>query len=143
MRKFLIVIALGLVAVGVFDLVSTISFTRKAVLTPATVVSLEERTGPPKPSQNVPLHVRFTLPNSTEQQATTHLPLLQEVRAGDTIYLLVNTENQQDVRLPLISELWARPLAYLGCGLVLLVALVVLKGGIRRDWGASQGTSNA
>jgi hypothetical protein len=131
MRKLIIVVALLLIGIGAVDVISTVSFTREAVLTRATVTSVELRPGPPKPTQNTPLHVSFVLPDNTSHAAIARLPLLQKIEQGDQIFLLVNPQDPQDVRLPLVSELWARPLAYLLSGTVLMVFLVLFKGPIR------------
>jgi hypothetical protein len=134
MRKPLLIVGLALVVLGVFDTVKMVSFTSAAVLTKAKVLALEERTGPPKPTQNTPLHVSFTLTDGIQRTAITRAPLLQKVRQGDEIFVMVNPLNPLEVKLPLPSELWARPLAYLLSGFVTIVSVVVFRGGIRRDW---------
>jgi len=134
MRRFLFLVALVLVILGAVDVVSTMTFTRNAVLTRATVTAVEERSGPPKPTQNTPLHVSFVLPDNTAHAAIARLPLLQKIQQGDQIFLLVNPKEPQDVRLPLISELWARPLAYLLSGMILIAVLVLFKGPIRPNY---------
>lgn len=136
MRKLLLLLGLVLLVLGVYDTAKTLSFTSSAQLTRATVLALEERTGPPKPTQNTPLHVTFTLSDGIERTAVTRTPLLQKLRQGDEIFVMVNPTNPAEVKLPLLSELWARPLAYLLSGFVTIVALVVFRSGIRRDWAA-------
>lgn len=126
MNRVIPLVALALLIVGVFQAFETASFQRKAIVVSATVVSVEERKGPPKPRQRTPLHVSYRLDGGQEQSAVTHLPLLQEIRQGDSIRLLVDPRTPNSVKLPLWSELWARPLTYLigGC-LLLLVARVL------------------
>lgn len=135
MRNLLVLVGVALLGMGVYETTSTLSFTGRARVVAAKVLEVEERTGPPKPRQNTPVHVSFSLPNMPEQQAVTHLPLLQTLKAGDSLYLLVDPQNPQDVRLPMISELWALPLAYLASGIALLGGVMLLKGGLRKDWG--------
>ena len=136
MRKLLLLLGLVLLVLGVYDTAKTLSFTSSAQLVRATVLALEERTGPPKPTQNTPLHETFTLSDGIERTAVTQTPLLQKPRQGDEIFVMVNPTNPAEVKLPLLSELWARPLAYLLSGFVTIVALVVFRSGIRRDWPA-------
>jgi hypothetical protein len=133
-RKLLLALGIVLFGLGIKECADTFSFTASAVPVKSVVVSVEERKGPPKPTQNTPVHVRFTLPDGSEHAAITHLPLLAKIKTGDEIIVLVQPSNPQIVLLPLLSELWARPLAYLLSGFALIVALVVLKGGLRRDW---------
>jgi len=73
------------------------------------------------------VHVRFVMPNGEERSAITRLPLLQNLKEGDRIEILVDPSNPQLVKLPLLSELWATPLAYLLSGVVLTVSVLVLK----------------
>lgn len=141
MRRFLGLVGLVLLSIGAFEVIGTLNFTRGALLTQATVTAVEERTGPPKPVQNTPLHVSFTLPDGTTHAAIARLPLLQKVKQGDQIYLLVDPSNPRDVRLPLASELWARPLAYLISGFVLITLVVVFKGGLRPNSAVRTGKS--
>lgn len=133
MRKLLLLVGLVLFAVGIKECADTFTFTSSAIPVRATVVSVEERTGPPKPTQNTPVHVRFNLPDGSEHAGITRLPLLAKMKAGDEITVLVQPSNPQAVRLPLLSEMWARPLAYLVSGFALIVCLVVLRGGFSRE----------
>jgi hypothetical protein len=73
------------------------------------------------------VHEKINLPSGEERSAITNLPLLQNVKAGDTIYLLVDPARPELVKLPLLSELWARPLAYLISGFVLVCGVLVVK----------------
>lgn len=127
MKKLIALVGIVCLFIGVFETSQTLSFLSRALSTQARVVAVQTRTGPPKPTQNTPVHVTFTLPASGEHTAITHLPLLQKVKEGDTIYILVNPENTQDVRLPLLSELWARPFAFTVAGLVLLCAVLFVR----------------
>ena len=133
MRKVLALVAIVLLGMGLNESREVSSFLSTAVTVQGTVVAIETRTGPPKPTQNTPVHVRFSLPSGETHTAITRLPLLQKVKEGDSIYLLVDPKEPQDVRLPLLSELWARPLAYLLSGIVLVAGILVVKvrgGGI-------------
>ncbi|MEN9846332.1 MAG: hypothetical protein RIS36_1479 [Pseudomonadota bacterium] len=127
MRKLLAVVAIVLLGMGLHESRQVSSFLATAVTVQGTVVAVETRTGPPKPTQNTPVHVRFSLPSGESHTAITRLPLLQKLKEGDSIYLLVNPMVPQDVRLPLLSELWARPLAYLLSGIALVVGILVVK----------------
>ena len=139
MKKFLTLVGVVLLGLGVYQSRETASFLSRALTIPATVTLIELRTGSPKPTQNTPVHVKFNLPSGEERSAITNLPLLQNVKAGDTIYLLVDLKQPEIVRLPLISELWARPLAYLISGFVLMCGVLVVK--VRKgDFGTSPQT---
>lgn len=126
MRALLTIIALILLGLGIYESSQAFSFTSRSILVSATVRSIEIRKGPPKPTQNTPVHVSFTLPSGEERSAITHLPLLHAVKEGDSLQLLVDLSDPTNVRLPLLSEIWARPLAYLVCGSVLLVAVIIV-----------------
>ena len=127
MRKVLALVAIVLLGMGLNESREVSSFLSTAVTVQGIVVAIETRTGPPKPTQNTPVHVRFSLPSGETHTAITHLPLLQKLKDGDSIYLLVDPKEPQDVRLPLLSELWARPLAYLLSGIVLVAGILVVK----------------
>lgn len=127
MRKLLAVVAIVLLGMGLHESRQVSSFLATAVTVQGTVVAVETRTGPPKPTQNTPVHVRFSLPSGESHTAITRLPLLQKLKEGDSIYLLVNPMVPQDVQLPLLSELWARPLAYLLSGIALVAGILVVK----------------
>jgi hypothetical protein len=104
----------------------TFAFQRRAIAVQATVTGVQELRGPPKPRQRTPLHVSYKLSDGREYSAITHLPLLQEIKQGDSIRLLVDPTAPERARLPLISELWARPLTYLVGGILLVVVGRVL-----------------
>ena len=127
MKKLITLVGLVCLVVGIFESSQTLSFLSRALTVQARVVAIQTRTGPPKPTQNTPVHITFSLPSGTEHTAITHLPLLQKVKEGDTIYVLVNPEDPQVVKLPLLSELWARPFAFTLGGLVLLCAVLFVK----------------
>jgi hypothetical protein len=127
MRKVLALVAIVLLGMGLNESREVSSFLSTAVTVQGTVVAVETRTGPPKPTQNTPIHVRFSLPSGETHTAITRLPLLQKVKEGDSIYLLVDPKEPRDVRLPLLSELWARPLAYLLSGIALVAGILIVK----------------
>ena len=127
MRMILSLVAVVLLGMGLFESREVSGFLSTALTVQGTVVAIETRTGPPKPTQNTPIHVRFTLPSGETRTAITRLPLLQKVKEGDQIYVLVDPNDPQDVRLPLLSELWARPLAYLLSGVVLVAGILIAK----------------
>ena len=127
MRTILSLVAVVLLGMGLFESREVSGFLSTALTVQGTVVAIETRTGPPKPTQNTPIHVRFTLPSGETRTAITRLPLLQKVKEGDQIYVLVDPNDPQDVRLPLLSELWARPLAYLLSGVVLVAGILISK----------------
>ncbi len=126
-RAIVSLIGVATLVVGAFKCLSLIEFLQAASPVEATVVAVEHRSGPPKPRQNTPLHVRYKSRDGQEVLATTHLPLLQVVKEGETLTLLASTKNPQDVRLPLISELWATPLTYVIVGLCGVLVGVVLR----------------
>ncbi len=127
MKTILSLVAVVLLGMGLYESREVSSYLSNALTVQGTVVAVETRTGPPKPTQNTPVHVRFTLPSGETSTAITRLPLLQKVKEGDQIYLLVDPRDPQDVRLPLLSELWARPLAYLLSGVVLVAGILIAK----------------
>jgi hypothetical protein len=127
MRRLLALVAVVLLGMGLYESQEVSSYLSRAVAVQGTVVAVETRTGPPKPTQNTPVHVSFSLPSGGSHTAITRLPLLQKLKEGDSIYILVDPTNPQDVRLPLISELWARPLAYLVSGVVLVAGILIVK----------------
>lgn len=127
MRKLLTLLGLILLGIGLYQANDLTSYLERAIPISATVTSVETRPGPPKPKQNTPVHVKFVLPNGEERAAITSLPLMRSVKEGDSIQILVDPSNPQSIRLPLISELWARPLAYLISGLVLVCSVLVVK----------------
>jgi hypothetical protein len=127
MRMILSLVAVVLLGMGLFESREVSGFLSTALTVQGSVVAIETRTGPPKPTQNTPIHVRFTLPSGETRTAITRLPLLQKVKEGDQIYVLVDPNDPQDVRLPLLSELWARPLAYLLSGVVLVAGILISK----------------
>jgi hypothetical protein len=131
MRGLLALVAIVLLGLGLYESREVSSFLSRAVTVQGRIVAIETRTGPPKPTQNTPVHVQFSLPDGGTHTAVTHLPLLQKLKDGDSIYLLVDPSSPLDVRLPLLSELWARPLAYLLSGTALVAGILVVK--VRRN----------
>jgi len=127
MRRLLSLVGLVLLSVGMYQANELSGFLSRAQPVTAKVTSVEVRPGPPKPTQNTPVHVKFTMPSGQEVSAITHMPLLRAVKDGDSIPLLVDPTNPQDVKLPYLSELWATPLAYLISGLALVCAVLFLK----------------
>jgi hypothetical protein len=127
MKKLLALVGVVLLSMGVYQTTETVSFVSRAVTVPATVTLVEARTGSPKPTQNTPVHVKFNLPSGEERSAITNLPLLQNVKAGDVVYVMVDQTRPEFVKMPLLSELWARPLAYLISGFLLVVGLLVIR----------------
>jgi len=103
MNRIIPLVAVLLLAIGIVQAFQTVSFSRKAIVVTATVSVVEERTGPPKPRQKTPLHVVYRLNDGQEYSAVTHLPMLQVIRQGDSIRLLVDPNHQSVVRLPLWS----------------------------------------
>ena len=127
MKRILALVGIILLGLGLYKANELTSFLSRAIPLTATVTSVETRPGPPKPTQNTPVHIRFTLPNGEERAAITNLPLLQALKEGDSLPILVDPSNPQFVKLPLLSELWATPLAYLLSGLALVGAVLFLK----------------
>lgn len=120
MKKMFGLVGIGLLIFGSCESFQTLTFLSRATHITGTVVSVETRSGPPKPSQDTPVHVRYTLEGEGERVGITHLPLLHRIKEGETIRLLVDPTDPQSLRLPLLSELWARPLTCLVGGLLLL-----------------------
>jgi hypothetical protein len=132
MARIVVLVGFLLCLLGVWKGVETQRFSREAIVVEATVDAVEELRGPPKPRQKIPLHVHFQLPNGADHRVVTHMPMLQVVKAGDRIRLLVDPADAQRVSLPLWSELWAQPLTYLVCGLLIgLLGLVLRTRGTR------------
>jgi hypothetical protein len=127
MRKVLALVAIVLLGMGLYESREVSYFLSRALTVQGTVITVETRQGPPKPTQNTPVHVKFALPSGETHAAITRLPLLQKLKEGDSIYLLVDPKDPQDVRVPLLSELWARPLAYLVSGIVLVAGILIVK----------------
>ena len=115
------VVGVCAVIVGSLKCLEVFRFLQSAAPVVATVVSVEHRSGPPKPRQNTPLHVRYQSKDGQEVLAITHLPLLQVVKEGESVTVLASAADPQDVRLPLLSELWATPLTYLVVGCFALI----------------------
>ena len=127
MKRLLTLVGALLLGIGVYQSTETASFLSRALTVSATVTLVETRTGSPKPTQNTPVHVKFNLPSGEERSAITNMPLLQNVKVGNTISLLVDQAEPEVVKVPLLSELWARPLAYLVSGFVLVCGALVIK----------------
>lgn len=127
MRRFFALVGIVLLGIGIVKAQTLTSFLSRAIPVTATVTSVETRTGPPKPTQNTPMHVRFAMPDGQERAAITNLPLLQKIKEGDTLQILVDPSDPQSVKLPLLSELWATPLAYLLSGVAILCGVLFFK----------------
>jgi hypothetical protein len=126
MHKIILGLGLVLLVVGGIEAAKTASFLSKAVEVVGAVTGVQEFRGPPKPRQKTPLYVSYKKQDGSEVQAVTHLPMLQQIKQGDSIRLLVDPNKPDDVRLPLWSELWARPLTYLIGGVLLVIVARVL-----------------
>ncbi len=126
MNKIIVIVGLLLFLVGAVSAVQTVRFKKKAVEVIGSVLTVEELRGPPKPRQKTPLHVSYQFADGRQFSAVTHMPLLQAVKQGDQIRLLVDPSDPGTARLPLWSEMWARPLTYLIGGLLVLLAGRVL-----------------
>jgi len=124
-----VVSAVGLVlcAVGVWHWSATYAFVRDAQPVIGRVTGVQELRGPPKPRQKTPINILYTTTDGREVSAIAQMPLLQEIRAGDEIRVLVDAKQPELARLPLWSELWARPLTYLVGGFLMLVVGRVLR----------------
>lgn len=121
MIRILALCGVLLVCLGGYQVVSTVGFLTQAVPVEAEVLGVERLNGPPKPSTRIPLHLRFTLPDGTEQQASTVMPLLRHLDRGDAVAILVDPRNPQVVRVAQPSVLWATPLTILVTGILLLL----------------------
>ncbi len=128
MHKIILALGFVLLIVGGVEGVRIANFYSHAAEVIGVVTGVQELRGPPKPRQKTPLFVSYRLQDGSEVQAMTHLPMLQQIKQGDSIRLLVNPNQPQDVRLPLWSELWARPLTYLVGGFLLVLVARVLGG---------------
>lgn len=120
MIRLLALCGVLLVCLGGYQAVSIVGFLKQALPVEAEVLGVERLNGPPKPSTRVPLHLRFTLPDGTEQQASTVMPLLRHLDRGDAVAILVDPRNPQWVRVAQPSVLWATPLTLLVTGLLLI-----------------------
>lgn len=126
MHKIILALGFVLLIVGGAEGVKIAKFYSHAVEVTGVVTGVQELRGPPKPRQKTPLFVSYRLQDGSEVQAVTHLPMLQQIKQGDSIRLLADPNQPQDVRLPLWSELWARPLTYLVGGFLLVLVARVL-----------------
>jgi hypothetical protein len=126
MHKIILGLGVVLLLVGGIESAKTTNFQSNAVEVVATVTGVQELRGPPKPRQRTPLYVSYRQADGSEVQAVTHLPMLQQIKQGDSIRLLADPNKPDDVRLPLWSELWARPLTYLIGGVLLVIVARVL-----------------
>ncbi len=125
--RIVFVVGLALVGLGAWRGLETSLFISRAVQVGATVDSVQELPGPPKPRQKVPLHLSYVTPDGGTHRGVTHMPMLQRIEAGDTIRVLVDPGNPQDVRLPLWSEQWSGPSTYVIGGLLLTAMGALLK----------------
>lgn len=82
------------------------------------------------------------MPNGDEHAAITHLPLLQALKEGDPLHILVDPGDPKTVKLPLLSELWATPLAYLLSGVV-IVCSVLFSGSFLKRVAANAPTARS
>lgn len=115
-----------LFCIGLWHGVSVYLFLQGSVEVQATVSSIQELSGPPKPRQKTPIHLLYRAPDGNEMSAIARLPLLYNIREGDQIRILIDPDSPSIARLPLWSELWSRSLAYIVGGfLVLLVGRVL------------------
>ena len=124
-----VVSAVGVVlfVVGVWHGSSTYSFVKTAELIRGRVTGIQELRGPPKPRQKTPINLLYTTSDGREVSAVANLPLLQEIRTGDEIHVLIDPRQPELARMPLWSELWARTLTYLVGGLLMAVVGRVLR----------------
>jgi hypothetical protein len=127
MSRVVSIVGAGLLSVGLLQGWTTYSFLQHAQVVIARVASIEELRGPPKPRQKTPVNLLYKGKDGLEQSAVAHLPLLQNIRRGDEIRILVDSKEPQVARLPLWSELWARSLTYLVGGLLLILVGRVLR----------------
>lgn len=135
MSRVVSLVGAALFSVGVYQSWTTYSFIQRAELVVGRVVSIEELRGPPKPRQKTPVNLLYKLSAGnnhssglqTERSAVAHLPMLQDIKQGDNIRILIDPSQPQVAIIPLWSELWARPLTYLVGGFLLLVVGRVLR----------------
>ena len=126
MRKIIQGVGVLLLSYGLWNGYSTYAFVQSARTVSATVRSIEEPKGPPKPRQKTPVHVEFVAADGSTSSAITHLPMVYRVEMGDVIPILVAKNQTAHVRLNLWSELWAASLTYTIGGALLLIVSVVL-----------------
>ena len=127
MSRVITLAGISLCALGIWQGVAVYSFISHSVPVTATVSSIQELRGPPKPRQKTSVHLLYRNAQGVEQSALATLPLLQRIQQGDTIQVLVVPEKPGEARLPLWSELWARTLTYLVGGVLLVAVSAVLK----------------
>jgi hypothetical protein len=126
MRKIIRCVGVLLLSYGLWKGYSMYAFVQSARPVSATVRSIEELKGPPKPRQKTPVHVDFIGKDGSQSSAITHLPMVYRVEIGDVIPILVDGSETAHVRLNLWSELWAASLTYTIGGALLLIVSVVL-----------------
>jgi len=127
MSRIVSVVGGALCILGVWQGLETYSFISRSEIVKARVTGVQELRGPPKPRQKTPVNLLYTDSSGHEVSAVAHLPLLQELRQGDEIRVLVDPRDQGQARMPLWSELWARPLTYIIGGMLLLLVGRVLR----------------
>ncbi|MFN4896622.1 MAG: DUF3592 domain-containing protein [Pseudomonadota bacterium] len=127
MIRIISVVGLALCILGVWQGAMTYSFLQRASEVRGSVTGVQELRGPPKPRQKRSVHVLYRDQAGDEVSAVTHLPMLQEIKTGDEIRLLIDPANPSIARIPLWSELWARPLTYIVGGLLLSLVGRVLR----------------
>lgn len=127
MSKVVTAVGIGLCSLGVWQGVSTYAFLQSAGIVQGRVTGVQELRGPPKPRQKTPIHILYRNSNGEEVSAVAHLPMLQEIKQGDEIRVLIDPRHPSDARMPLWSELWARSLTYVIGGLLVLIVGRVLR----------------
>lgn len=140
MSRIVSFVGAALFSVGVYQSWNTYWFLQRAEVVVARVVSIQELRGPPKPRQRTPVNLLYKLSPITEtvtepqieHSAMAYLPLLQDIKQGDEIRILVDPSEPQVARMSLWSELWARPLTYLVGGLLLVLVGRVLRTRVLR-----------
>ena len=126
MRKVIRVAGVFLIFFGVVDGYRTARFVETSKEVRATVQSVEQLRGPPKPRQKTPVHVEFELQDGKREHGITNLPFVYAVEVGDSIPILVQAGNPSRIKLNLWSELWASCLTYTVGGILVLVVSATL-----------------
>jgi hypothetical protein len=127
MSRVIAFVGVALFAFGAWQGLAVYSFVKDATPVMATVTSIQELRGPPKPRQKTSVHLLYTTPQGEEQSAVATLPFLQRIQQGDRIQVLVAGDRPGEAKLPLWSELWARTLTYLVGGALLIIVGSVLR----------------
>jgi hypothetical protein len=132
MSRVISSVGFALCAFGIWHGYATYDFLERAELKDALVTGVQELRGPPKPRQRTAVNILYSAKvagaaETEDFSAITQLPLLQEIKAGDRIRVLVDPRKPSVARLPLWSELWARPLTYFIGGILIVVVGRVLR----------------